>query len=220
MATNFPSSLDAFTNPSSTDAMDSVSVPHATQHSDLNDAVEALEAKVGANSSAVTSSHDYLIADHASRITTLEGASGGKILQVVSTFVNTGFSTTSTSFVDVTGHTATITPTAATSKILIMYSCFTYHSNTGRIRPLNLVRDGSNICQPASGTEPATMNPYLVSSLGVQHAVVNFLDSPATTSSVVYKIQSKTDVGTVYVGRDSGTVLTSPANLTLMEVSA
>jgi hypothetical protein len=73
MASNFPSSLDTFTNPSSTDAMDSVSVPHATQHSDLNDAVEALQAKVGANSSAVTTSHDYKIADHASRLTTLEG---------------------------------------------------------------------------------------------------------------------------------------------------
>ena len=62
MASNFPTSLDAFTNPSSTDAMDSVSVPHASQHSDLNDAVEALEAKVGADSSAVTSSLDYKVA--------------------------------------------------------------------------------------------------------------------------------------------------------------
>ena len=62
MASNFPSSLDVFTNPSSTDAMDSVSVPHATQHSDLNDAVEALQAKVGADSSAVTTSLDYKIA--------------------------------------------------------------------------------------------------------------------------------------------------------------
>jgi len=62
MASNFPTSLDAFTNPSSTDAMDSVSVPHATQHSDLNDAVEALQAKVGADSSGVVSSHDYKIA--------------------------------------------------------------------------------------------------------------------------------------------------------------
>ena len=62
MASNFPSSLDAFTNPTSADAMDSVSGPHATQHSDLNDAVEALQAKVGADSSAVTSSLDYKVA--------------------------------------------------------------------------------------------------------------------------------------------------------------
>ena len=61
MATNFPSSLDSFTNPSGTDAMDSVTVPHADQHADLNDAVEALESKVGVDGSAVTSSLDYKV---------------------------------------------------------------------------------------------------------------------------------------------------------------
>ena len=69
MASNFPTSLDAFTNPSSTDSMDSVSVPHATQHADLNDAVEALQAKVGADGSAVVSSHDYKIAQLQSDVT-------------------------------------------------------------------------------------------------------------------------------------------------------
>jgi len=62
MATNFPSSLDSFTNPSGTDAMDSVTVPHATQHTNLNDAVEALQSKVGVDGSAVTSSLDYKVA--------------------------------------------------------------------------------------------------------------------------------------------------------------
>ena len=69
MASNFPSSLDSFTNPSSSDALDSVSVPHASQHSDLNDAVEALQAKVGADSSGVASSHDYKIAQLEARNT-------------------------------------------------------------------------------------------------------------------------------------------------------
>ena len=59
MATNFPSSLDTFTNPSATDTLDSP--PHDQQHANINDAVEALEAKVGVNSSAVTTSHDYKI---------------------------------------------------------------------------------------------------------------------------------------------------------------
>ena len=63
MTTNFPSGLDAFTNPSATDAMDSVTVPHATQHADLNDAVEALQAKVGVDGSAVTTSLDYKVAN-------------------------------------------------------------------------------------------------------------------------------------------------------------
>lgn len=58
---NFPTSLDNFTNPVAGDALNSVTVPHATQHANLNDAVEALEEKVGADNSAVTSSIDYQI---------------------------------------------------------------------------------------------------------------------------------------------------------------
>lgn len=57
MATNFPTSLDALNNPISTDSMSVVS--HANQHANANDAIEALEAKVGINGSAVTTSHDY-----------------------------------------------------------------------------------------------------------------------------------------------------------------
>lgn len=57
MATNYPTSLDSFTNPTSGDTLSSV--PHATQHANANDAIAALEAKVGINSSAVTTSHDY-----------------------------------------------------------------------------------------------------------------------------------------------------------------
>lgn len=61
MAINYPTSLDNFTNPQPSDTLDSVAAPHATQHSDLNDAVEALQAKVGVNNSAVTDSLDYKV---------------------------------------------------------------------------------------------------------------------------------------------------------------
>jgi len=66
MATNFPTSLDSLTNPQGTDSVAAVS--HAAQHANANDAIEALEAKVGANNSAVTTSLDY-------RVRTLENAS-------------------------------------------------------------------------------------------------------------------------------------------------
>ena len=45
MAISFPTSLDNFTNPSSGNTLDSPS--HSLQHSDINDAVEALERKIG-----------------------------------------------------------------------------------------------------------------------------------------------------------------------------
>jgi hypothetical protein len=57
MSTNFPSSLDTLTNPISTDPVTNPS--HASQHANANDAIEALEAKVGVDSSAVTTSLDY-----------------------------------------------------------------------------------------------------------------------------------------------------------------
>jgi hypothetical protein len=59
MATNFPTSLDSLTNPSATDTLDSP--PHDEQHADANDAIEALQAKVGINSSADTNSLDFKV---------------------------------------------------------------------------------------------------------------------------------------------------------------
>jgi hypothetical protein len=59
MSISFPTDLDTLTNPTSSDTLDSPS--HSGQHADVNDAIEALEAKVGVDSSAVTSSHDYKI---------------------------------------------------------------------------------------------------------------------------------------------------------------
>ena len=44
MATNYPSGLDTYTNPAGTDAL---STGHASQHANVNDAVEAIEAELG-----------------------------------------------------------------------------------------------------------------------------------------------------------------------------
>ena len=59
MATNFPTSLDALTNPTASDSLTSPS--HAGQHADANDAIEALQAKVGVNGSSVATSLDYQV---------------------------------------------------------------------------------------------------------------------------------------------------------------
>ena len=62
MSTSFPTSLDALTNPTPTDTLDSVTVPHADQHANANDAIEALETKVGIDGSADAGSIDYRLA--------------------------------------------------------------------------------------------------------------------------------------------------------------
>ena len=61
MATNYPGDIDDFTNPNGTDP---VTAPdHAEQHSDANDAIEALQTKVGADSSTVNTTHDYKLSN-------------------------------------------------------------------------------------------------------------------------------------------------------------
>ena len=59
MATNFPTSLDSLTNPASSDQLNVPS--HSLQHANANDAIEALETKVGINNSGGTTSLDYRV---------------------------------------------------------------------------------------------------------------------------------------------------------------
>lgn len=68
MSTSFPGALDALTNPAATDGL----TGHAAQHANANDAIEALEAKVGVDNSTDPASLDY-------RVATLESGGGGGI---------------------------------------------------------------------------------------------------------------------------------------------
>ena len=95
MASNFPTSLDTLTNPSGTDAVSS-SVggrTHAQMHTDVNDIVEALEAKVGVDGSAVTSSHDY-------KLSGVTGSDKAVSLAGTETLTNKTLTDSSTTFQD------------------------------------------------------------------------------------------------------------------------
>jgi hypothetical protein len=66
--TSFPATLDTFQNPNAATTMDAAGFEHDAQHANLNDAVAALQAKVGANASADTSSLDYKVAQMAAML--------------------------------------------------------------------------------------------------------------------------------------------------------
>ena len=63
--TNYPNGLDDFVNPTPTDSMETVS--HADQHANTNDAIEAIQQKIGINNSEDESSIDYKISQLAKR---------------------------------------------------------------------------------------------------------------------------------------------------------
>lgn len=149
---------------------------------------------------------------------------GGKVLQVASAFLSTTFSTTSTSFTDLTGLSVTFTPSASTSKVLIFSD--TVISNSGRSERtiLTLLRNGTEIASAASTYgwnmvsryNDSTTTPEMVYT----HPASNhYLDSPATTSALTYKLQIRCTGGTAYVnrtGHDSTAAGTS--SLTIMEI--
>lgn len=149
------------------------------------------------------------------------GRAGG-ILQVVSAFKNDPVTTASSSFADISGLSVSLTPSSTSNKVLILVNlgCVGNISNTTLF---NIVRDSTNIAQPSAGTAPATINEYQGggSTGDTDTCSISFLDSPATTSSVTYKVQWRRDGGTSFLNRHTGNSnYTAVSNIVAMEVVA
>jgi len=146
--------------------------------------------------------------------TIVTNKTAGTVLQVVNATDSTQLSTSSTSYVD-TGLSASITPTSATSKILIFVEQTGLGKNSGgsgyRLA-LNILRDSTQLIQFELGAGYTASS--VVNVFGGSGA--NYLDSPASTSSITYKTQIKGfDGGTVYANYDNCT-----STITLMEIAA
>jgi hypothetical protein len=151
------------------------------------------------------------------------GANGG-ILQVVQAVKVDQASFNSTSFADVSGLSASITPSSSSSKILCTCSLYVSRDDGGSTTKINFVRGSTNIGQPtgSSTTHQATMFMYTTSELMFPITQV-FLDSPATTSATTYKIQIGQDstTKTTYINRWwNGNSYHGISTLTLYEVTA
>jgi len=117
---------------------------------------------------------------------------GGKVLQVVSTIKSDTFTTTSGTPTDVTGLSVSITPSATSSKILVIYNVALFNHTSVGLSFMNLVRGTTDLSQgTASGNRTvATGGVDVLNSYAPTAAVSgNFLDSPSTTSATTYKIQ-------------------------------
>ena len=201
MATNFPASLDSLTNPTSSDSLNSPS--HSAQHANSNDAIEALQAKVGADSSAVTTSLDYKVAQ-------LEAISHGKILQVVRATDTTDRTTSSATVIDA-GISVTITPTSTSSSIIVIWSVNARPANGGFV--WQLITDSSN--NSISGSKGAVGSTN--TNDGLLLSTVFGYDTPATTSATTYKgrWRCETQVPAVLLNASS-----YPGQMYAIEVSA
>ena len=130
----------------------------------------------------------------------LTNVSAGKVLQVVSTLKTNVFSTNASSMTDVTGLNVAITPSSASSKVLITVS-ISVGGEHGAIVGINLLR-GSTVV--AAGDANVSNHNLVTFGVGLNGSVsgysgsgkyqsnthsYTFLDSPNTTSATTYKIQ-------------------------------
>lgn len=116
MAILYPTTLDSLANPTSTDLMDNAvaALDHWTQHSDANDAIEALEAKVGVNGSAVTTSHDYKL----SEVTSTDKAVGKTATQTLTNKTLTSPTVTGMTATGSTVNGVTLSSSGSASNVL------------------------------------------------------------------------------------------------------
>jgi hypothetical protein len=139
-------------------------------------------------------------------------AGGGKILQVVEGSTSTQATNNTSTYAD-TGLTASITPSAATSKILIICSqqgIYKSEANSNQELQIKLMR---------GATDLADYNQlYTGSAMRLTNSITfTYLDSPNTTSATTYKTQyrSASNNDIVYVQAN-----TDRSSIILMEVGA
>jgi hypothetical protein len=151
----------------------------------------------------------------------------GSVLQVVSATKTDTFSTTSAgSWIDVTGLSVSITPSSSSSKILVLYDTMIGPQDTGFVR---IVRDSTAIKQgdAAGGRIRTTVGSLSPGGNADKSAPCagNYLDSPASTSALTYKIQVQNYTGTLVVNRsyndsDASYSGRGASTITVMEISA
>ena len=151
---------------------------------------------------------------------------GSGVLQVVSTTKTDTFTMASTTYADVTGLSATITPSSATSKIYVLAIVSSGSQAGTNASAIRLMRTTTAIAvaDAASNRTPSSSSAEVATNTQATLAV-NFLDSPATTSATTYKVQLRSNTAsTVTVNRsfsdvDAATSNRTVSTLTLMEVA-
>ena len=163
---------------------------------------------VGANDTVLTADSST-----ATGLKWAAAAGGGKVLQVVYGSTTSSVAITTSAYTD-TNLTATITPSSASSKVLVLVSQNGLHKSAAN----TLNRIGLKVFRSASEIAFAVFN-YLPTAtlLTTGSASFSILDTPATTSAITYKTQfaNLANAATVVVQDNSDL-----STIILMEIGA
>ena len=161
---------------------------------------------------------------------TVTGLSAGKVLQVVQAVKTDTASTTSGTLAS-TGLEATITPSATSSKVLILINGFM--SSKDDVNPYFQINRGSTVLTgilgDAAGSrmQNASRQQQQYSMYNIFPVPIIYLDSPSSTSALVYKLMWAQGYphssyvsyfNRTYTDTDSNTYTRTASSITVMEI--
>jgi len=150
--------------------------------------------------------------------TVISGLGGGKVLQVIQATTTTSTAINTSVYTDTT-LTATITPSDATSKVLVMVNQSWQFSIGSNFTALGykIFRGATSIFATPGSNEFGLIQANGATTVALAHyTTINFLDSPNTTSATTYKTQAASgNPGTMTAQYNSATSI-----IILIEVAA
>jgi hypothetical protein len=164
-------------------------------------------------------------------------ATNGGVLQVAQVVKTDTFASAASGFIDITGFSVSITPKSTSNKILVMTDVKIAGTAGTSVAGVRLLRGASVIyAGDAAGVRPLGFGQIYGGNAGSDGSSYAFpsvtgiyLDSPASTSSVTYKVQILSEsatAGAVYVNRSvndrngANSDVRGASSITLMEIAA
>jgi hypothetical protein len=164
--------------------------------------------------------------DLSGKTVTLPSGVGGKVLQAVYDYTTATASTSSTSFTN-TGFSLSITPTDATTKMLVMLSAYMGSTRTDQ----NIYTGSAQLYETTTSTAlPGASGGFghgvhfdndTASARVAHHVVGSVLHDHNTASTLTYKVQFKALAATVYINTPDGSTNDwGSTTLTILEIAA
>jgi len=194
-------------------------------------------ADSSARSSAIPSPSEGMVTyvEDANRVEVFDGSAFGPIggiLQVVSTTKTDTFTASLAQGTEtaITGLSASITPSSTSSKILVQVAISSGATNDNVSQFYTLFRDSTALGEGDAAGSRQTVTAFSPQGVSVEQFVnssINFLDSPASASSLTYLVKishARSVTNSVFINRssvdsDSNFISRASSTITLMEVA-
>jgi hypothetical protein len=175
MATDFPVDLDVLINPTSTNTLSAPS--HSQQHANANDAIEALQAKVGIDGSEDPDSLDYKIATVEEQIANL-GSSGATTVELLGLEGNNDVSATVCEIENAT----TLDTFTANAWATVKYTVQITRGSSMYASDLLVLNDGTDINVSESNIITNTDNNLFTYTFEENSGIISFKITPVSTA--------------------------------------